>query len=139
MSDADSARFVRARKARSNEIAEDYVELIGDLIARTGEARAADIARELGVKQSTVSNVLARLSRDGLVTALPYRSIFLTEKGEQLAEMARTRHGIVQNFLLALGVPRDIATIDAEGMEHHVSAETLAILERFTETLRQRL
>ncbi len=127
-----SNRFVRARKARRTEIAEDYVELIGDLIETTGEARAADIARSLGVKQATVSNVVARLIRDGLVTAQPYRSIFLTEKGKRLARMSRTRHAIVQNFLLAVGVAPDTAAIDAEGMEHHVSAETLAILERFT-------
>lgn len=132
-----SNRFVRARKARSTEIAEDYVELIGDLIEATGEARAADIARSLGVKQATVSNVVARLIRDGFVTAQPYRSIFLTEKGRRLARMSRARHAIVQNFLVAVGVPPDTAAIDAEGMEHHASAETLAILERFTASLHQ--
>lgn len=130
-----SNRFVRARKARSTEVAEDYVELIGDLIASRGEARAADIARSLGVKQATVSNVVGRLARDGFVTTQPYRSIFLTKKGERLAVMSRTRHAIVQKFLIAIGVPLQTAEIDAEGMEHHVSAETLAILERFTETL----
>ncbi|MBC5799841.1 MAG: manganese-binding transcriptional regulator MntR [Candidatus Eremiobacteraeota bacterium] len=133
-----SNRFVRARVARSTEIAEDYVELIGDLIADSGEARAVDIARALGVKQATVSNVVARLARDGFVTSQPYRSIFLTEKGERLARMSRQRHAIVQNFLVAIGVPPPTAAIDAEGMEHHVSAETLAILEQFTTKLQKR-
>ena len=133
-----SNRFVRARAARSTEIAEDYVELIGDLIATSGEARAVDIARALGVKQATVSNVVARLTRAGFVTSQPYRSIFLTEKGERLARMSRERHAIVQNFLVAIGVPPQTAAIDAEGMEHHVSAETLAILKQFTAKLPKR-
>ncbi len=133
-----SNRFVRARAARSTEIAEDYVELIGDLIVATGEARAVDIARSLGVKQATVSNVVARLTRDGFVTSQPYRSIFLTEKGERLAEVSRARHAIVQNFLISIGVPAQTAEIDAEGIEHHVSDETLAILEQFTARQRER-
>jgi DtxR family transcriptional regulator, manganese transport regulator len=132
---ASANRFVRAREARQTEVAEDYVELIADLIASSGEARAADIARALGVTQATVTSTVARLVRDGLVTSRPYRSIFLTERGESLALWSRERHAIVRRFLLAIGVSPETADADSEGLEHHVSAETLAALERLTETL----
>jgi len=131
---AGQNRFVRARKARQTEVAEDYVELIDDLIAATGEARAADIARALGVTQATVANTIARLARDGLVTSQPYRSIFLTKRGQAIAKWSRERHGIVRRFLLAIGVSSETADLDAEGIEHHVSEETLAALKRLTES-----
>jgi DtxR family manganese transport transcriptional regulator len=64
------------------------------------------------------------------VTSQPYRAIFLTEKGRKLASRCKRRHGIVVAFLLSLGVSEKVAEMDAEGIEHHVSPETLAIFER---------
>ena len=90
---------------------EDYVELIAKLIDETGEARAVDLAEWLGVSKPTVNNTIQRLQRDGLVTSKPYRSIFLTDKGRDMADMARERHKIVREFLIALGVSP--ATADA--------------------------
>ncbi len=130
-------RFSRARDARQGEIAEDYVELIAELIARGGEARAADIARSLGVSHVTVLKTIARLARDGLVTTLPYRAIFLTAAGEALAARTRERHQIVARFLLAIGVDPQAADADAEGMEHHASEQTLRAFERLTMLLTQ--
>jgi len=130
-------RFARARQARQTEIAEDFVELIDDLIASAGEARAADIARSLGVTQATVTNTVARLVRDGLATSLPYRSIFLTERGRAIAKWSRERHRIVREFLLAIGVSAETAEADSEGLEHHASEETLAALKRLTNSLKQ--
>ncbi len=116
----------RTREEHSQETAQDYVELIAALIAETGEARAIDLARRLGVTHVTVGRTIQRLQRDGFVTAAPYRSIFLTEAGRKLAEESRRRHEIVVDFLKSLGVPESTALFDAEGIEHHVSKETLA-------------
>ena len=126
-----AARFQRVRDAHQTEVAEDYVELIAKMIRETGEARAVDLAEWLGVSKPTVNNTIQRLQRDGLVTSKPYRSIFLTEKGQKLAEMARERHRIVREFLVALGVDPVTADADAEGIEHHVSEETLEIFKDF--------
>jgi len=115
----------RTREEHSHEIAQDYVEIIAELIADTGEARVIDLARRLGVTHVTVARTIQRLQRDGLVTSRPYRSIFLTASGSTLSEESRTRHEIVVEFLSSLGVPARIAQSDAEGIEHHVSAETL--------------
>lgn len=126
----------RTRQDHALELAEDYVELIDDLIRRCGEARAVDIARHLGVTHVTVTKSIARLRSEGLVTSAPYRSIFLTDKGRQLARRARDRHRLVVDFLLALGVPRADAEVDAEGVEHHLSARTLDAMRRFLQAAR---
>ncbi len=120
----------RTRQEHAQETAQDYVEMIADLIATTGEARVTDLARRLGVTHVTVNRTIQRLRRAGLVTALPYRSIFLTPAGVKLSAESRHRHEIVGAFLRSLGVPDPIAAADAEGMEHHVSQETLAAFER---------
>jgi len=120
------------RKAHETELIEDYLELICELIDQEGEARAVDIASRMGVRQATVTKMVQRLAERGLVTAAPYRSIFPTEKGRTMARRSRERHVIVLRFLRALGVSEETARIDAEGMEHHVSEETLAAMQRFT-------
>lgn len=71
------------------------------------------------------------MQRDGLVKSEPYRSIFLTDAGEALAQHCRERHQLVVDFLKRLGVPDEIAARDAEGIEHHVSEETLRAMARF--------
>lgn len=130
-----AAAFRRMREAQRTEVAEDYVELIGDLIAMIGEARLTDLAEHLGVSQGTAAKVVQRLQREGLVQSLPYRSIFLTERGAEVAAMSRDRHRIVHDFLRALGVSESVAEADAEGIEHHVSQETLEAFIRHTKTL----
>jgi DtxR family manganese transport transcriptional regulator len=123
------------REAHRTEMAEDYVELINDLILTSGEARLADLAVHIGVTSATAAKVVQRLQRAGLVESRPYRSIFLTKEGEAVAAMSRRRHRIVENFLRALGIDELTVEADAEGIEHHVSEETLAALERLTESL----
>jgi DtxR family manganese transport transcriptional regulator len=123
-------RFQRVRDAHQTETAEDYVELIADLIDRKGEARLVDLAECLGVSKPTVSGAIQRLQREGLVSSEPYRAIFLTGKGRELAAAARERHRVVRELLIALGVDAETADADAEGIEHHVSEATLAAFRR---------
>ena len=120
-----AARFERIRRAHQSEVAEDYVEMIADLIAETGEARAVDLAQRFGVTAPTVNATVQRLVREGLAETQPYRSIFLTEAGRELAASCAKRHMIVRDFLISIGVDPEIAEADAEGLEHHVSPETL--------------
>ncbi|WP_417254990.1 manganese-binding transcriptional regulator MntR [Celeribacter sp.] len=123
-------RFARAREAQSAALLEDYAEMIGDLIEELGEARVADIAKRMGVSQPTATKSVARLKREGLATSRPYRGIFLTEEGTALATRVRARHRTVVEFLIKMGVPKDIAELDAEGIEHHVSQVTLTVFEK---------
>lgn len=130
---ADSANpHLVTRNAHATETAEDYTETISELITLNGEARVVDLARRLGVSHVTVVRTVARLSDLGLVKSEPYRAIFLTAKGQAMANACRARHEVVLNFLLALGVPDEVAQVDAEGIEHHVSDRTLKAMTKFT-------
>ena len=124
-------RFSKTRTAQSTALMEDYVELIADLLAAHGEARATEVAKRLGVTHPTAIKSVARLKREGLVTSRPYRGIFLTQAGRDLADRVRSRHRLVVDLLLAVGVPSDAAEADAEGMEHHASEATLRAFGRF--------
>ena len=124
-------RFGKARSDRSSALLEDYVELISDLLASQGEARATDIARRLGVSHATAIKSVQRLKREGLATARPYRGVFLTPAGQELAERVRNRHRTVVALLIAVGVPTEAAESDAEGIEHYVSEPTLAAFDAF--------
>ena len=126
-----AASFDRIRTDHRSEVAEDYVELIADLIDAKGEARAVDLADRLGVSPATVNNQVAKLARTGLVESEPYRAIFLTAAGRALADFAKARHRTVVAFLMALGVDQATAHQDAEGIEHHVSDATLDAMARF--------
>jgi len=129
-------RFGHARAAQSTALLEDYAELIADLLGSAGEARPTDIARRLGVSHATAIKNVARLKREGLATSKPYRGIFLTEAGEALAHRVRSRHRLVVEVLLALGVPAEAAEQDAEGIEHYVSAATLTAFDEFLKRAR---
>lgn len=118
------------RREHASETAEDYVEAIADLSVSQGEARVVDLARRLGVTHVTVNRTVARLQRDGYVIARPYRAIFLTPAGQRLATACQQRHTTVVAFLRSLGISEKTAEIDAEGIEHHVSPETLVAFER---------
>lgn len=125
--DQRAGAFHGVRAARRSELAEDYVELIAELIHSQGEARPVDIATRMGVTAPTVAKALDRLAREGLITRAKYRSIFLTDAGRALANECRHRHDIVLRFLLSLGLDTETAEHDAEGIEHHVSERTLAL------------
>jgi DtxR family manganese transport transcriptional regulator len=128
-------RFQRTRLDHKSETAEDYLELINILIHEKGEARAVDIAAKLGISQVSVGKTLQRLQKEGLISFQPYRSIFLTERGTKIAQESADRHQLVVRFLLAIGVPSLTAEEDAEGIEHHVSSETLTCMKNFIEKI----
>jgi DtxR family manganese transport transcriptional regulator len=121
----------QTRRQHAEERAQDYVEAIAGLIDEKGEARATELAKVFGVTHVTVIRTVQRLQREGLVTTQPYRSIFLTDKGRALAHQSRDRHETVVRFLECLGVPPETARADAEGIEHHVSPETMEAFAQF--------
>jgi DtxR family transcriptional regulator, manganese transport regulator len=127
-------RFGKTRSAQSGALQEDYVELIADLLASSGEARPTDVARRLGVSHATAIKTIGRLKREGLATGRPYRGVFLTDEGQKLAARVRARHRIVVDVLIALGVPAEAAEADAEGMEHYVSDITLKAFSQFLQS-----
>ncbi len=123
--------FRKVRNAHKNENTEDYLELIAELLNSKGEARIVDIATELSIAQATANKTIKRLQKQGYINREPYRSIFLTLKGQKIASKSKKRHNVVLNFLLNLGIDSKTAAADAEGIEHHVSEKTLKKMEKF--------
>ena len=123
--------FKKVRDAHKRENTEDYLEIIADLLNTKGEARIVDIANQLGVTQATANKTVKRLQNQGYLKKEPYRSIFLTLKGQELASASKKKHIIVLTFLKNLGLDNKTAEADAEGIEHHVSQKTLKKMEQF--------
>ena len=138
MSKEKTNDFARIRSDHRNEVAEDYLEAVADIERQNGQCRGSDIARHFSVSHATVTQTLARLNKARLVETEPYGPVRLTRKGRNLAEKSRIRHEIVLSFLLALGVSESVAAADTEGIEHHVSDETLSCFKTFLERSKQR-
>ncbi len=118
-------RHRKTRADHASEVAEDYVEAIADICQTKGLCRAVDLATRFGVSSVTVNRTIGRLVRDGYAVTEPYAPIELTPLGAKLAKQSKRRHEIVYEFLRSIGVSETTAAIDAEGIEHHVSPETL--------------
>ena len=128
----NSRRHEKTRRDHQTETAEDYVEAVADVIDERGICRVVDLSKRFAVSHVTVTKTVSRLQTAGYLTSEPYRPIHLTRKGKRVASQSRRRHKIVLEFLLSLGISDSVAEIDAEGMEHHVSEETLERFEAFT-------
>jgi DtxR family manganese transport transcriptional regulator len=127
-----TCRHATTREAHRNELAEDYVEAILLLVEADGDARLTELSRYFGVTHPTVSKVLKRLEKDGLVVVEAYRGITLTEAGLKLATACRSRHEVVLRFLTSFGLTEAQAELDAEGIEHHASPELLALMKKYS-------
>jgi len=123
--------FLKVRNAHKTENTEDYLELIAELHNTNGEARIVDIANKLGIAQATANKTIQRLQSLGYIKKEPYRSLFLTIKGQKIASYSKKRHNTVYNFLINLGLDLKTAEADSEGIEHHVSEKTLKKMEKF--------
>ena len=123
--------FNKVRNAHKTENTEDYLELIAELLNSKGEARIVEIALNLGIAQATANKTIKRLQKQGYIQREPYRSIFLTLKGQKIASQSKKRHNTVYTFLMNLGIDNKTASADAEGIEHHVSEKTLKKMEKF--------
>ena len=123
--------FEKVREAHQTELAEDYVELIADLISAEGARGRPRQAPRGDARDRQQSGAASDARRPGREP--PVSRHFLTPEGRALADRVRARHSLVRDFLIALGVDRETAESDAEGIEHHVSPKTLAAFRRFLE------
>jgi Mn-dependent DtxR family transcriptional regulator len=117
---------------------EDYLERILELINTKGYARVVDIATSLSISQASVTNMIQRLDAEGLLKYEKYRGLLLTTAGETLARNIAQRHQLLTDFLTLLGVDERVIDHDVEGMEHHISPQTLRAIEALTAQLRRR-
>ena len=118
----------QAPLSRSSAV-EDYLEQILDLINTKGYARVADIAQGLKISQASVTNMIQRLDTERLLKYEKYRGLVLTTAGETLARNIMRRHQLLTDFLRMLGIDEEVIYHDVEGMEHHISPQTLRAVE----------
>jgi len=128
-----SKAFQATRQHHSLEAAEDYTELISDLEEHAGEARTCAIADHLGISHVTALRTIRRLEGEGYVETAPHRPVVLTTKGKRLAKFCKERHELLLRFFIGLGVPKKVAEVDVEGVEHHISPMTLKYIKIFIE------
>lgn len=110
---------------------EDYLEVISELVEMKGYATTLDISRYLSVSAPSVTKMLQRLDDGGYLEYEKYHGINLTQKGNQIANAIRQKHGILLEFFEILGIGSDTANRDAEGLEHHLNPKTIKQLRKF--------
>jgi Mn-dependent DtxR family transcriptional regulator len=111
--------------AKPSQSAEDYLERIHELIEAKGSAHVADIAQSLNVGQPSVTSMVQKLADNGYLRYEKYRSITLTDEGRAVALHIRDRHIVLANFFTLFGLDDETQARDIEGIEHHLSPDTL--------------
>ena len=100
---------------------EDHIEQIYLLIEQKGYARVSDIAEALSVLPSSVTKMVQKLNKDGFFIYEKYRVLTLTAKGMKLGKRLVKRHELLEDFLRIIGVKEENIYNDVEGIEHHLS------------------
>jgi len=116
---------------------EDYLKAVHEIIDQKGYARVKDISRNLGVKPSTVVEMMRKLHDRGFVVYEKYGGITLTSRGKEVAEAVKMRHSTFRKFLEIILVPEDIAAKDAHVLEHRLDPKTILQFTRFVEFITQ--
>jgi Mn-dependent DtxR family transcriptional regulator len=111
-----------------SQSAEDYLERIHELIEEKGYARVVDIASSLEVKQASVTSMVQKLGELGYLNYEKYRGLILTDKGRAVARLIQKRHETLSRFFSLLGLDAKTQRQDIEGIEHHLSPATVAVL-----------
>ena len=110
---------------------EDYLEIISELVGLKGYATTLDISRYMNVSPPSVTKMLQKLDKDGYLEYEKYHGINLTSKGNQVAEAIRQKHSTLLEIFEILGIKKDIANQDVEGMEHYLNPKTIKRLRKF--------
>lgn len=124
--------ILNKRKKGLSPSMEDYLEMIYKCCLNEGYIRISSLAEQLNVKASSASKVVQKLSEAEYVNYEKYSIIQLTEKGRNIGEFLLHRHNTLETFLKNLGV-KDNLLLDTELIEHHLSMETLKIIEKFND------
>jgi len=121
----------KSKKTQSSTRMEDYLEIISELVDLKGYATTLDISRYMNVSAPSVTKMLQRLDENGFLEYEKYHGINLTNKGTQIADGIRQKHGILLEFFEILGIGYETANQDAEGIEHHLNSKTIKQLRKF--------
>ncbi|HWJ76629.1 MAG TPA: transcriptional regulator MntR [Niallia sp.] len=104
---------------------EDYIERIYNLIEDKGYARVSDIAEGLSVHPSSVTKMVQKLDKDEYLVYEKYRGLVLTPKGKKIGKRLVYRHELLEQLLRSIGVKEENIYNDVEGIEHHLSWDSI--------------
>ena len=111
------------------ESGEMYLETILILSRKMGFVRSVDISEHMGYSKPSVSRAVGLLKAGEYIIIDDDGHITLTESGREIAEKILSRHTILTEMLVKLGVDREIASADACKMEHVISDETFLAIK----------
>ena len=112
---------------------EDYLERIYRLIDEKGYARVSDIAEGLEVHPSSVTKMIQKLDKASYLIYDKYRGLVLTNKGKKMGKRLVERHHLLESFLQVIGVQEENIYRDVEGIEHHLSWDSITCIETLVE------
>jgi Mn-dependent DtxR family transcriptional regulator len=95
------------------------------LIEEKGYARVSDIAEALSVHPSSVTKMVQKLDKDEYLVYEKYRGFSLTTKGNKIGKRLVFRHDLLEQFLKIIGVKDENIYKDVEGIEHHLSWDSI--------------
>src|SRR5688572_31567020 len=102
-----------------SEATQDYVKEIHKLRLEGRRATTSAIAERMGVRPSSATAMIKKLSALGLVDYAPYKGVELTSTGERVALEVIRHHRLLEQYLAqALGIPLDEVHIEARSEEH---------------------
>ena len=127
----DSIKAAHESEKTISSRVEDYLEVISELVDMKGYAATLDISRYMNVSAPSVTKMLKKLDAEGYLEYEKYYGINLTEKGRRIAYIIKQKHGILLEFFEILGIGKEIANQDAEGIEHHLNPKTIRQIRKF--------
>ncbi|CEG24016.1 Transcriptional regulator MntR [Planococcus massiliensis] len=116
---------------------EDHIEIIYSLIEQKGYARVSDIAEALSVLPSSVTKMVQKLDKDGYLIYERYRGLMLTPRGQKLGKRLVKRHDLLEQFLRLIGVEEERIYGDVEGIEHHLSWNSIERIADLVQVLEE--
>jgi len=127
----DSIKAAHESEKTVSSRVEDYLEVISELVDMKGYAATLDISRYMNVSAPSVTKMLKKLDAEGYLEYEKYYGINLTEKGRRIAYIIKQKHGILLEFFEILGIGKEVANQDAEGIEHHLNPKTIRQIRKF--------
>lgn len=122
---------------KSKKSREDFVKAVYTISqSQNGGVRSWQLANQLGVSRSIVSQTIKALTQEGYVYFDSHKAVCLTPEGYRLACEVEKRYQILQEALLFLGVTRMTAEEDADKLEHLLGEECMAALWAFVQKCR---
>lgn len=106
------------------------MERISELLSEKGYARVSDMADRLSIKPASVTKMVQKLEQLGYIEREPYRGFTLTSLGRRVGKKISNRHRLLKEFLTRLGVSKENVQRDIEGLEHHLSDESVRGIRR---------